>query len=425
MSGIERTPQGQQQTDQEQPRASPGPIVSAALHPLESSISTYAQAAQLRLLAARERKAARRGMVLNEGLILARAQDHLERTGRLPTASCKAILSRYRDWDWIEVNNAGIYRLHGLPKGRTVARILESCAQLTEEKIRAAALDYRSRHGRLPTELSREPFPSGVLRDTWRNIHYAAQVGARGLTPGGSLSAILAPLRRITEEESLGAAARFRNERGRLPSGRLLEKVPELRNLSWRAIDGLARRGSCGLTPGSSLRTILAPIRPNGLRRSLLGRIKKTPLDETGIVRAALEHLHTYGKVPTKSSREPLAGLPGESWSAIDEAGRKGHRGLVKGRTVTEIVSPVREEHRRRTLLTEEKILGDAREFFQEHRSLPKKCSAAPVPGSPFDSWKRIDTAGSFGLRGLERDRTLSKIQAPLRTELANARKRA
>lgn len=110
-------------------------------------------------------------MVLDQGLILASAQDHLERTGRLPTASCKAILSRYPDWDWIKVNNAGIYGLHGLPKGRTVARILESCAQLTEEKIRAAALDYRSRHGRLPTELSREPFPSGVLRDNWRNIH--------------------------------------------------------------------------------------------------------------------------------------------------------------------------------------------------------------------------------------------------------------
>ena len=418
MSGIEHTPQRQQQPDQEQLGAKPGPLVSAALHALETSIANYTQAAELRLLAARERKAARRGMVLDEALIIASANDHLERTGRLPTASCKASLSRYPDWNWVKVNNAGTRGSHGLTKGRTVSHILDSCAQLTEEQIRAAALDYRSRHGRLPTELADEPFPSGIRKDSWRKIDYAARIGARGLAPGGSLSAILRPLREITEAKIIAAAERFRSVHGRLPSNRVLERVPELRNLSWRAIDGLARRGSCGLTPGRSLSAILAPIRPNGLRSSLLGRLKKPPLNEKAIERAAFEHLHAYGKVPSNSSREPLAGLPGESWSAIDEAGRKGQRGLAKGRTVAEIVSAVREEHRRLALLTEEKIVSAAREFFREHRSIPKKHSVAPVPGSPFDSWKRIDTAGRFGLRGLERGRTLSKILHPLRVEI-------
>ncbi len=417
MSGIERAPQ-EQHADQVELRASLGPTVSAALHALESCSPSRAQTAELRLLAARTRKAARRQMVLDEGLILASAQDHLEGTGRLPTASCKASLSRYPDWNWVKVNNAGTRGSHGLTKGRTVSLILGSCAQLSEEQIRAAALDYRTRHGRLPTELASEPFPSGIRQDSWRKIDYAARVGARGLSPGGSLSAILAPLREITEAGIIAAAERFRSVHGRLPSNRVLERVPELRNLSWRAIDGLARRGSCGLTPGSSLRTILAPIRPNGQRSALLGKLKKPPLDEKAIETAAFEHLHAYGKVPSNSSREPLSGLPGESWSAIDEAGRKGQRGLAKGRTVTEIVSAVRQEYQRLTLLTEEKILGAAREFFREHRSIPKKHSVAPVPGSPFDSWKKIDTAGRFGLRGLERGRTLSKILHPLREEI-------
>ena len=108
MSGIEQTTQAQQ-TNHEKLSTPAEPLVSAALNALESSTVDTTQAAQLRLLAARERKAARRGMVLDEALILESAQDHLERTGRLPTTSCKAALSRYPEWNWVKVNSAGTY----------------------------------------------------------------------------------------------------------------------------------------------------------------------------------------------------------------------------------------------------------------------------------------------------------------------------
>ncbi len=420
MSGIEQGPQGPQ-ADQERLRTSAGPLVSAALSMLESSSVDSTQAAQLRILAAPERKAARRGMLLDEGLILASARDRIQKTGRVPTASCKETLLHYPQWTWAEVNNAGTWGSHGLRKGRTLAMILEPCTQLTEDLIRSEAIARQARHGRLPTESSKDPFPSGILGDTWRKVDYAARVGSRGLAPGGSLSAILAPLRQITEGEILAAAERFRDERGRLPQQGDADRVPELRNLSWRAIDRLARFGSCGLAPGSSLRSILAPISPNGMRSPLLGKLKKPPLEESSIVQAAVEHLRTYGRAPTNSSPEPLAGLPGESWGAIDEAGRRGRRGLTKGRTVAVIVRVVREEHQYRALLTEEKILSAAREFFRERGSFPTKRSREPVAGLPFDCWQKIDNAGRAGIRGLAKGRTLSKILAPLKAELAIA----
>ena len=108
---------------------------------------------------------------------------------------------------WAGINQAGSAGYRGLTKGRPLREILKPLRKelglglgrgdkeyLSEDQIREAARKFYEFYGRLPTAATKEA-PLDILGTTWDQINAAARYGNRGLTKGGSLSVILAPLR--------------------------------------------------------------------------------------------------------------------------------------------------------------------------------------------------------------------------------------
>ena len=58
----------------------------------------------------------------------------------------------------------------------------------------------------------------------------------------------------------------------------------------------------------------------------------------TPIIRAAKAYFKLYGKWPSAWSKESVLGMAGVTWLAIDLAGKRGGRGLTKGRTLSKIL---------------------------------------------------------------------------------------
>ena len=71
--------------------------------------------------------------------------------------------------------------------------------------------------------------------------------------------------------------------------------------------------------------------------------------------------------------------------------------------------------------LTEEEIIKAARIYYEEHGKLPSSHSPELVPGMPNETWSVIAQACAGGYRGLEEDRTLTKILKPLRDSLGSS----
>ena len=126
--------------------------------------------------------------------------------------------------------------------------------------------------------------------------------------------------------------------RGHVPNCVSREEIPGYPGETWFDVDQAARARTRGLSDVGSLSRLLEPIREElGAKR----RKGKTPLSEDQIREAAAEYKRLYGRDPTQGSREPVPGLPGETWSGINAAGKDGYRGLTKGRTLPVMLSDI------------------------------------------------------------------------------------
>ncbi|MDD9897704.1 MAG: hypothetical protein OXU45_01760, partial [Candidatus Melainabacteria bacterium] len=72
-----------------------------------------------------------------------------------------------------------------------------------------------------------------------------------------------------------------------------------------------------------------------------LKKKRKANLNEEMIIRAAKEFYRIHGRFPHAGSKEPVPNLD-ETWSSISSACHCGGRGLIKGRTLSKILKPVR-----------------------------------------------------------------------------------
>ena len=149
-------------------------------------------------------------------------------------------------------------------------------------------------------------------------------------------------------------------------------------------------------------------------------------LSEEQIREAAREYYARRGRLPTRHSREKLSTYPATSWSAVYNAGSVGSRGLTKGRTLSKILAPLRYELEppgspKLSPLSEVSIIEAAREYYSRRGKLPTASSREKLSTYPATNWAAVNSAGWVGSRGLTKGRTLSKILAPLRDELANA----
>ena len=278
-----------------------------------------------------------------------------------------------------------VERLDGLARG-----------QLTEEDILAAARESWQRHGKIPTINSQEEVP-GHPGDTWLTIYKAGVRGERGLPKGRTLARILQPLRNLDENEILRAAQEFKQIHGHLPLATSSEPVPGRPGDTWCAINMAGYTGGRGLAEGRTLAKILAPLRPT-----------PAPITEELVLRAAEEFERIHGRVPTAGSTEPVPGHPELTWKCINSAGTTGSRGLSEGRTLSAIVSPLRN-------FTEEEILHAARVYIIQAKKFPSAHNTDVAPNMQGLAWCGIAAGALEGRRGLTKGRKLSDILAPLR----------
>jgi len=214
----------------------------------------------------------------------------------------------------------------------------------------------------------------------------------------------------LTEDQIIEAAKEFYDIHGSLPTIRSKEEVPGIRHATWSGINRAARK------KGRTLSKILEPLRKE---LGIVSGQDKDDLTEKKIIEAARKFYKIHGSLPTSKNTDKGAvpGMPNETWTGIDKAGLNGGRGLNKGRTLSEILKPLRQEL---FGLTEKKIIEAAKEFYKIHGSLPtsKNTDKGAVPGMPHTTWKAIDQAGYRGKNGLDKGRTLSEILKPLKEKL-------
>jgi hypothetical protein len=135
---------------------------------------------------------------LTVGQILAWADEHAARTGRLPGQASGPVAAAPGE-SWRAIDSALRQGLRGLPGGDSLPRLLvrergasriRSRTPLTAEQVLAWADAHHARTGQWPGVLS-GPIPEAPGED-WRAVNQALHWGRRGLPGGDSLARLLA-----------------------------------------------------------------------------------------------------------------------------------------------------------------------------------------------------------------------------------------
>jgi hypothetical protein len=169
---------------------------------------------------------------------------------------------------------------------------------------------------------------------SWRKIDKALRRSSAGRSLAGLLAKYRgvvwkAPRRpRLTEDVIQAWVSAFQAATGRWPTARD-GRVPDAAGETWGGIDTALRHGARGLAGGSSLAKLIVDRR--------LSRVATTPLTITRILRMAYDHWHIMNRWPDVTD-EPIAGHPGETWSAINNALEQGTRGLPGGSSLADLL---------------------------------------------------------------------------------------
>jgi hypothetical protein len=292
-------------------------------------------------------------------------------------------------------------------------RKLKRRADLPVEQILAWADECFARTGEWP-HMTNEVIP-GTVDETWRKVAYYLQRGSRGLPGGVTLYQLLAERRGVrnavrppplTVEQILAWADAYYQATGTWPkteSG-AIEQAP---GETWHAADAALRVGCRGLPGGSSLADLLADKR--GVRN-----VQDLPrLTVKQILAWADAHRQATGEWPFATSG-PIVQAPGETWGGVAAALELGRRGLTGGSSLARLLAKYRgvRNHRGLPRLTQQQILAWADAHFERTGDWPTARSG-PIPDAPFgETWRRVDSALSRGVRGLPKRLSLAKLLA-------------
>jgi hypothetical protein len=281
---------------------------------------------------------------------------------------------------------------------------------LTEQQVLAWADAYREATGSWPTKKSGAV--ASTVCETWAGIDRALREGRLGLPGGSSLARFLADKRGarcatftppLTLDMILAWADAHHAETGDWPS----DSSGRVRNVSgerWAAIDDALRRGSRGLPGCSSLARLLAE------QRGARNLADRPDLNEEQILTWVDRFHEQTGKWPTENSGLiPASG--GESWVAIDNALRRGIRGLPGGSSLPRLLAEQRGVRNKTSAppLSEALVLEWADDHFRRTGRWPVVLSG-PVLAAPAERWTGINVALARGLRGLPGGTTLARL---------------
>jgi hypothetical protein len=341
--------------------------------------------------------------------ILAWADAYFAAHGRWPGYSSGRV-EAVPDETWSGIDRDLWNGRRGLPGGTTLVRLLiehgrrrraSGTTALTEEQILAWADAHHAATGRWPN------FRSGVIAgtrgETWVRVNSALCGGTRGLTGGITLARLLGEHRGVrnhrnqpvlTEEQILAWADAHHAAHGQWPiatSG----SVTAARGETWSRLSSALWFGYRGLTGGKSLARLLAAHTP----------VQRPALTAEKIQVWAEAHHRATGVWPT-AQEGPVAGVPGESWSAINAALQLGRRGLPGGSSLPKLLAATQGRVSRprgrgpHAKLTVDQVLAWAKAHHAATGGWPKP-SSGPVAGAPGELWNNLHYSLLHGGRGL------------------------
>jgi hypothetical protein len=282
---------------------------------------------------------------LTEEQILAWADAHKEQTGKWPRVQSGPVINAPQE-KWGSLNQLLQNGGRGLLGGSSVAKLLEKHRQvrnvkrppkLTEDQILAWADAYYKCEGEWPA------VDSGLIQDTnhenWRGVDGALQHGLRGLAGGSSLPDLLARKRGarnkaalppLTIDQILSWAEGHFKGTGHWPT---VHSQPIQDGVEkWRNVDNALRMGLRGLPGGSSLAQLLAD------ERGIRNKAALPPLTKDEILAWADAHHRRTGQWP-KATFGAVTDAPHETWGNINQALRKGLRGLPAGSSLVQLLA--------------------------------------------------------------------------------------
>jgi hypothetical protein len=360
---------------------------------------------------------------LTQKQILAWADAHHRRTGTWPTGDSGSVVGAHGE-TWKGIIAALAIGRRGLPGGSSLARLLathrgvrnpKQLPHFTIKKVLSWARAHRERTGRWPTS---EAGPiEEAPGETWKAVNAALVTGCRGLPAGLTLARLLAGVRvptpptglpALTVSRILAWADAQRARTGSWPHARS-GPITDAPGETWRAVDQALRQQQRGLKGGLTLAQLLA--RHRGVRmRPYLPR-----LSENDILRWAEAHRRHTGQWPTSHSG-PIPKTAGETWRGVDDALRRGARGLRGGRSLAALLARKRHARNRTSLppLREEQILAWADAHRRRTGSWPTDGSG-PIVDAPEETWKGVNEALRNGYRGQRGGTTLAHLLAEKR----------
>jgi hypothetical protein len=356
---------------------------------------------------------------LSVARILAWADAHHEATGRWPSAYCGPVAGVPGE-SWSAIAYALMVGRRGLPGGMPLKRLLlehrgpqveNRGPALTIERVLQWADAHHTAHGEWPGTRSGQVPGAGRL--SWSSIDRFLRYGGRGLSGGTSLAALFRAERGVSrpprvpkrgwlsvEQILIWADAHHaaRGEWPRVASG----SVPGAPAECWLRIDYCLRYGQRGLPGGSSLRRLLDEHRP----------VPCQVLSLEMILAWSQAHHAATGCWPHSRSGA-VASVPGETWSRVDTALRKGCRGLPGGSTLARLLQTAFFPDRTRIWrpLTLEQVRAWAEAHYAATGRWPRTTSGV-VQAAPAEKWRNLQQALRKGLRGLPPGHSLEELFA-------------
>lgn len=346
------------------------------------------------------------------------ARAEYKRTGRWPIAASGRVRASDEKITWAAIDSALIRGSRGLQGGSSLFKTLNKIrprrrsakySRLTIKQILAWADTHYEHYRRWPT--SRSGPVRGAHDELWHAVNSALEKGARGLAGGSSLPQVLVTYRskqwkrsgpRLTVTEILDWADRHYKRTGTWPTckdGRIVGT----KDRTWSAIDGVLARDHLGPRGAPSLARLLTKHRNRRNVRDL------PRLTYKQILKWADAHYRRTGEWPKRSSG-PLANSPGDNWTTIDSAMRKGNRGLPGGSSIAMLLVKRRRmpNFADQPRLTLKKVLAWADAHYRRTGEWPTAFCGA-VRGKRGETWMAINYALRFGRRGLPGGASLAK----------------
>jgi hypothetical protein len=367
----------------------------------------------------RKRRPVFRATKLTKSQILDGADDWYARRGSWPHQYSGLIPGALGE-QWRRVDYSLRYGLRGLPGKSSLAQLLaerrgvrnlHDLPRLTISKILAWADEHFRRSGEWPAIESGAII--GTKGETWAGINASLRNGGRGLPGGGSLAELLARKRGVRNRSALAdlsirdilawADAHF-HRHGSWPTKKS-GAVADSNGETWVAIEVALNKGNRGLPGGSSPAGFLAEHRGKRNRKAL----PRIALDD--ILAWADDHCRRYGIWPTRKSTAMIPGPAGDTWLDIDEAVRRGTRGLPGGFSLARLLAKERGVRNRKALpkLRIEQLLAWAEEHVRRTARWPS-ADCGEIRGSGGETWMAIESALRNGQRGLPGGSSLSRL---------------